>query len=141
MLNEDTPPESATEPRSIPVDASKKSTLPVGTPEPGAFALTVALIVMVCPRSLLVVEAVAAIRVASLLIDTMPEAEPACALPWLDLHREWHEPGLRERVASKNEKTPLHKLSNVIVPEESVVALPGDLCSGRRRPDQHLRDR
>ena len=51
------PPESVTEPRSLPVVVSKKSTLPVGVPEPGALAVTVALSVIDRPNGPLVVEA------------------------------------------------------------------------------------
>src|SRR2546423_15177133 len=38
-------------PRSAPVVVSKKSTLPVGRPEPGALTVTVAASVMTCPPS------------------------------------------------------------------------------------------
>ena len=68
VLSEATAPEIATVPRSSPVDASEKSTLPLGAPEPGAFALVVAVMVTVWPKAALVVETAAAVVVASRLI-------------------------------------------------------------------------
>ena len=66
------PPESATLPRSSPVVVSKKSTLPVGVPEPGALAVTVALSVTGWPKPVLVVEVLATVVVASWLIVNVP---------------------------------------------------------------------
>ena len=63
-----TPPESVIFPRSSPVVVSKKSTLPVGVPEPGAFAVTFAVIVTAWPNGSLVAEALAEVVLASGLI-------------------------------------------------------------------------
>ena len=72
VLSAATPLESVTVPRETLVVASKKVTVPVGVPEPGALAVTVAVMVTVCPMEPLVVEAVAAVVLASLLIVSVP---------------------------------------------------------------------
>ena len=58
MLNEALPLDRVTLPRSAAVLVSKKSTLPVGVPEPGALAVIVAVRVRVCPVSAVVLSAV-----------------------------------------------------------------------------------
>ena len=65
MLNVARPAESVSFPRSSPVVESKKSTLPVGVPEPGAFAVTVAVTVTVWPNGPPVVEVLAEVVLAS----------------------------------------------------------------------------
>ena len=49
VFNMAMPPERATLPRSLPVVVSKKSTLPVGVPDP-ELAVTVAVKVKACPK-------------------------------------------------------------------------------------------
>ena len=56
VLKVATPPASVIVPRSSLVVVSKKSTLPAGVPEPGEFAVTVAVTVTVWPRGTLVDE-------------------------------------------------------------------------------------
>jgi hypothetical protein len=70
------PPDRVALPRSTAVVVSKKSTLPVGVPAPGALALTVAVKVTVCPRLEEFVEAPAAVVDASFVTVCVRE-------PWL----------------------------------------------------------
>ena len=85
VANVAVPDASATPPgvRSVLVVVSKKSTVPVGVPEPGALAATVAVNVTACPRFAKPGDAVAAVVVLSLLTTWLidVEAAPALKLP------------------------------------------------------------
>ena len=72
VFNVATPLDRFNVPRSSPVVVSKKSTLPVGVPEPGAFAVTVAVMVTVWPIEPLGIEVVAVVVVASLFTVSVP---------------------------------------------------------------------
>ncbi len=76
------PVDSATPPgvRSVLVLVSKKSTVPVGVPEPGALAVTVAVKVTVCPTLATPGEAPAAVVVPSLLTTWLMDVEAELAL-------------------------------------------------------------
>ena len=65
MESEAVPFESATRPRSTPVLASKKSTVPEGMADPGQFPVTVAITVNVRPSAPVTREVVAVVCVAS----------------------------------------------------------------------------
>ena len=67
VLKEAVPPESVTLPRSSPVVVSKKSTLPVGVPEPGALAVTVAVKVTAWPKLDVLADGTTLVVVLSLL--------------------------------------------------------------------------
>ena len=79
-VNTAMPPESEILPRSSPVVESRKSIIPVGAPEPGAAAVTVAVSVIDWPNGLLLVaDACADVVVASCLIVRLAAVE---VLPW-----------------------------------------------------------
>lgn len=70
-----TPPERVTVPRVSLVVVSEKVTDPVGVPEPGAFAVTVAVNVIDKPNEPLEVEAFTLVELASCVIVRLTELE------------------------------------------------------------------
>lgn len=69
------PPVNAIVARSSPVVVSKKSTVPVGVPDPGALAATVAVTVIVWPNGSAVADACAEVVLGSAVIVSLKEFE------------------------------------------------------------------
>ena len=82
VANVAVPDDSATPPgvRSVLVVVSKKSTVPVGVPEPGELAVTVAVKVTVWPEVAELGEALAVVVVLSLLTTWLMAGEAGLAL-------------------------------------------------------------